>query len=108
MAELAPESCRGVERALPFLTADEGIGSRVVLETTDSAITGCAPKPPAGGHMLETQDLGGVCSTASQPTWSISQCGDAKHMNSFVPRHETTCSCRQGHAVGRLHGKHLW
>ena len=42
VAELAPESCRGVERAVPFLTADEGIGSRVVLETIDSAITGCA------------------------------------------------------------------
>lgn len=42
MAELAPETCRGIERAVPFLTADVGIGSRVVLETTDSAITGCA------------------------------------------------------------------
>ena len=42
VAELAPESCRGVERAVPFLTADEGIGCRVVLEAADSAITGCA------------------------------------------------------------------
>lgn len=42
VAELMPESCRGIPRAVPFLTADEGIGRRVVLETVDSAITGCA------------------------------------------------------------------
>jgi len=43
VAELAPDSCRGVERAVPFLTATEGLGRRVVLETVDSAVTGCAP-----------------------------------------------------------------
>jgi len=42
VAELAPDSCRGVERAVPFLTATEGLGRRVVLETVDSAVTGCA------------------------------------------------------------------
>lgn len=71
VAELAPKSCRGVERAVPFLTADEGIGSRVVLETIDSAITGCA-HTSIGRRYLCARNAG-LCLSARQSTHHVHQ-----------------------------------
>ncbi|KAK9819283.1 hypothetical protein WJX74_000127 [Apatococcus lobatus] len=38
--ELAPASCRGVERSIPIMTTDDGIGSRMAVAAVTSALSG--------------------------------------------------------------------
>ncbi len=38
--DLAPASCRGVERSIPIMTTDDGVGSRTIIAETTSPLSG--------------------------------------------------------------------